>query len=114
KDTLLSGKSLKVDISMLKLFHKEIEINEVKLDKITAKVSRVLPDTTFNFQFIVDAFISKQKTPPKKADTSALNMNVKYVQLDQIRMVFKDVITGNDMDVWIGHFETSIDTFDVS
>src|ERR1700710_2875127 len=56
KDTLLYGGSLKVDISMMKLLHNEVEVNDIKLNSITAKVSRVLPDTAFNFQFIVDAF----------------------------------------------------------
>src|SRR5436853_5269477 len=34
KDTLLAGGRLKVDISMMKLLHSEVEINEVKLDRI--------------------------------------------------------------------------------
>ncbi|MEO5997335.1 MAG: hypothetical protein ABIN89_11365, partial [Chitinophagaceae bacterium] len=114
KDTLLFGGSLKVDISMMKLLHNEIEVNDVKLNQITAKISRVLPDTAFNFQFIVDAFASKEKEPAPKSDTSSLNINVKYVQLDKIRLVFKDVITGNDVDVWLQHFETDIDKFDLN
>jgi translocation and assembly module TamB len=114
KDTLLYGGSLKVDISMMKLLHHEVEVNDIKLNQITAKVNRVLPDTAFNFQFILDAFASKEKTPPPKADTSSLNINIKYVQLDKIRLVFKDVITGNDDDIFLQHFETNIDKFDLS
>ncbi len=114
KDTLLYGGSLKVDISMLKLLHNEIEVNNIKLNQLTAKVSRVLPDTAFNFQYIVDAFASKEKKPEHKADTSSLNINIKYVQLDKIRLVYKDVITGNDMDVFFKHFETNIDKFDLN
>src|SRR5215207_1355155 len=61
KDTLLAGGKIKVDISMMKLLDNEIEINEVKLDRITAKVIRILPDTVYNFQFIIDAFSSEKK-----------------------------------------------------
>lgn len=114
KDTLLFGGSLKVDVSMLKLLHSEIEVNDVRLDKVTAKVTRVLPDTTFNFQFIVDAFASPEKTPEPKADTSSLKINVRFVQLDKIRLVYNDIVTGNDVDVWIQHFETDIDKFDLN
>jgi len=114
KDTLLSGGRLKVDINMMKLLNSEIEVNQIKLEELTAKVTRVLPDTTFNFQFIVDAFASKEKTPKEKTDTSALKMDINFVQMDKIRLVFNDVITGNDMDVWLGHFETSIDKFDIN
>jgi translocation and assembly module TamB len=114
KDTLLYAGSLKVDISMMKLLHKEIEVNDIKLNKVTAKVTRILPDTAFNFQFIVDAFASKEKTPAPKADTSSLNINIKYVQLDKIKLLYKDVVTGNDMDVLLKHFETNIDKFDLN
>lgn len=65
KDTLLSGGRLKIDIAMMKLLDSEIEVNEIKLDEITAKVSRLLPDTTYNFQFIVDAFASGEKNRKK-------------------------------------------------
>lgn len=113
KDTLLAGGRLKVDISMLKLLYNEIEINSLKLDRFTAKVSRTLPDTTYNFQFIIDAFAGEKKVKDE-SDTASLNMNVKYVQLDKIRLVYKDVITGNDVDLWLGHFDTNIDKFDLS
>lgn len=50
----------------------------------------------------------------KKSDTAALKINVKHVQLNKIRLVYKDVITGNDMDVWLGYFDTRIDKFDLN
>src|SRR6476620_10252374 len=58
KDTLVAGNQLKVDIDMFKLLSSEIQINEINLNGITTKIKRELPDTTFNFQFIVDAFAS--------------------------------------------------------
>ena len=94
KDTLLFGGSLKVDISMMKLLHKEVEVNDIRLNQLTAKVSRVLPDTAFNFQFIIDAFASKAVTPSPAADTSSLNINIRYVQLDKIRLLYNDAVTG--------------------
>ena len=68
KDTLLYGGELKVDISMLRLLKSDIEIQEIALNNITAKVKRLPPDSTFNFQFILDAFMSDpHKTfPPQK------------------------------------------------
>lgn len=114
KDTLLSGGRIKVDISMLKLLDNEVQVNDIKMDRLTAKVSRVLPDTTFNFQFIVDAFASGDSKPKKKTDSSTLSIDIKDVQLDKIRLVYKDVVTGNDMNVWFNHFETSIDKIDLN
>jgi translocation and assembly module TamB len=112
KDTLLSGGRLAVDISLFKLISSEIEINEIHLEEITAKVKRQLPDTTFNFQFIIDAFAPAQPTATTPKDTAAVKMAIKSVLLDKVRLIYQDVITGNDMDVWINDFATRIDVFD--
>lgn len=111
KDTLIAGKQLKVDIDMLKLLSSEVQINEINLNGITAKIKRQLPDTTFNFQFIVDAFASPTKTPEKK-DTSAMKMAINKIIVDKTRLVYFDVLTGNDVDVYLNHFDTRISTFD--
>jgi len=113
KDTLLSGGKVKVDIDLFKLFSNEIVINELNLESITAKVKRILPDTVYNFQFIVDAF-TPAKQPVNNTEKAALKMAIDYITLDKIRMIYKDVITGNDMDLWLGHFDSRIKTFDPS
>ncbi|MEO6915485.1 MAG: hypothetical protein ABI151_07325, partial [Chitinophagaceae bacterium] len=41
KDTLIYGKKIKVDISMLKLLDNEVEVNDLRLNQITAKVKRL-------------------------------------------------------------------------
>ena len=55
KDTLISGGTLKVDISMLKLLTNEVQIKEINFEDVTAKIKRVNQDTVFNFQFVVNA-----------------------------------------------------------
>ncbi|MDQ4141723.1 MAG: AsmA family protein, partial [Bacteroidota bacterium] len=113
KDTLLAGHQLKVDIDMFRLLHKEIQINEINLNGITTKIKRQLPDTIFNYQFIVDAFAGTPKEQPAKIDTSApMKMAVDKIIVDKTRMVYFDVVTGNDVDVYLNHFDTRIDTFD--
>jgi translocation and assembly module TamB len=114
KDTLFSAGLIHVDMKMWQLLHGNIDIDELKLQDLTAKVRRELPDTSFNFQFIIDAFASKDKEAPVKKDTSSLKMALRSVTLDNIRLVYKDVVTGNDAEVWIGHSETKMDVFDPS
>lgn len=113
KDTLLYGGSIKADIALLKLLSGEVIVKEVRLSDITAKIKRVLPDTAFNFQFIIDAFAPAQPTP---VDTTAapLVMDIDDVYLDNCRAVYKDVITGNDMTVGIGSFAAGIDSLDLN
>ena len=114
KDTLLSGGALKVDISMMKLLKSQVEINQVQLSDITAKVKRVLPDTVYNFQFIIDAFATADTVQTNPADTSAVNVSVKDVDLDNIRLVYNDAVSGSDMNVWLDHFDTEMDEFDLN
>ena len=73
KDTLLSGGSIKANLDIFKLFSNEVQINSFEFTDITAKIKRQLPDTTFNFQFIVDAFAPAQPTP---VDTAAAQMQM--------------------------------------
>ena len=104
KDTLLSGEKIEIGVNMWKLFHSELAIGEVKLEGITCKIKRELPDTAFNFQFIVNAFASKTPASPKSpADTASFAVTLKSLQLDSVRLVYKDVVTGNDVETWIGH-----------
>jgi translocation and assembly module TamB len=111
KDTLIAGKQLKVDLDMWKLLHSQVQINEINLNQITTKIKRQLPDTVFNYQFIVDAFASPTSTPTKK-DTAAMQMAIDKIIVDKTHLVFFDVITGNDVDIYLNHFDTHIATFD--
>src|SRR5215213_8377537 len=97
KDTLLYGGRLAVDISLFKLISSELEINEIQLENITAKVKRQLPDTTFNFQFIIDAFAPADAKKTTTTESAAMKMAIKSVLLNKVRVLYKDVITGNDM-----------------
>lgn len=112
KDTLLSGRSIKVNVNMWKLIHSYIAINKIELDGITAKIKRQLPDTTFNFQFIADAFAGAPEKQSAKKDTTALKISLNELLLKKIRLVYKDVVTGNDVETWIGHSDTKFDKID--
>ncbi|HEY5408878.1 MAG TPA: translocation/assembly module TamB domain-containing protein [Ginsengibacter sp.] len=114
KDTLLYGGELDVDISMFKLLKGEINIQEIAVDHVVAKIKRLPPDSTFNFQFIVDAFASAPSSSTDKKDTSSAKMNIDRIIINNTRIVYKDAFTGNDMDLAIGHFDTKISTFDPS
>ncbi|MEO9003410.1 MAG: translocation/assembly module TamB domain-containing protein, partial [Ginsengibacter sp.] len=114
KDTLIYGGEIKVDIDMFQLLRNNIQIKEIYLDDILAKVKRLPPDSAFNFQFIVDAFSSEEKKTPEKEDTSTLKMNIERILVKKTRIIYKDLLSGNDMDLAIGQLDTKITTFDPS
>ena len=109
KDTLLSGGSIKANIDLFALLSNKVEVKDIQLTDITAKVKRVLPDTAFNFQFIIDAFVPT--TPvADTTQTAPMELNVDHVGLDNVRIIYQDVVTGNDMFAAINDLSLRIDT----
>jgi translocation and assembly module TamB len=112
KDTLLSGGKIEANLDLFKLiFKNQMDIQSISLDNITAKIKRQLPDTAFNFQFVVDAFTTKD-TIITNADTSSYFISIPSVELNKIRIIYKDTITGTDAEAWLDHLDTRIDKMD--
>lgn len=117
KDTLLYAEKLSVDISLFKLLKNTIEINNIELKNIRANVKRVNPDTSFNFSFLVDAFMSEQQKPEEKVDkdtTSTLKFSVDKVLFEDIGITYRDDVAGNDVKLHLGEFKTKIRDFDLN
>jgi hypothetical protein len=113
-DTLLAGRKLAVDISMFALLNQKVEVNDVTLEGIRANIYRLGADTAYNFQYIVDAFVTPPDTTKKKDTTSAgFAIDVKHVRLSKILATFKDDQTGMDTYLYLGDFETNIKRFDL-
>ena len=75
-DTLLYADKLAARINIWNLLDNQLSIESVHLDNFTAKVYRATPDTTFNFQFIIDAFAptdTVKKEPSKNPLKIAIN-----------------------------------------
>ncbi|WP_132055859.1 translocation/assembly module TamB domain-containing protein [Pseudocnuella soli] len=109
KDTLVSGGSIKTRLALRKLLNNELEINYLELENITAKIKRVLPDTTFNFQFIVDAFTPKTTTVDTTT-TAPMKMALDRLTLDNVVFQMADDVTGSNMRVRIGGAEARMDS----
>lgn len=87
-DTLLYGNKLGVEIRLLSIGDKKLELDLTKLDGITCKLQKYKGEKDLNFQFIADYFAS----PGAPRDTSKSNFTIKYgdLHLSNVRFVFKD------------------------
>lgn len=112
-DTLVAGEKLRVDISMLKLLRNTVEIQRIDLQGITAKIDRTLPDSAFNFDYIIKAFVSEQQEPPPPDSSAPLKFNIDRVNLDRIRFLYHDEVVGMGASVNLNHLDTRIETFDL-
>lgn len=108
-DTLVSGKRLYVDLDMYDLIKGDIGINKVELEDINANINRVLPDTTFNFQFIVDAFAGTDTTTVDTAASKPLKMRLDQISLKNVRFSYRDAVIGTDAS---GNIDSALVKFD--
>lgn len=114
QDTLLAGDTLKVDISLMKLLSNQVEINEIDLRGIRANVSRTMPDSTFNFDYIINAFMGdQQKDAPPADSAAAMKFSIDKINLDRIRVDYKDAVISSDIAFSLGHFDTRIKEFNL-
>jgi translocation and assembly module TamB len=113
QDTLFSASKLGIDLGMWKLLHGDIAINDFQLEQATIKIKRLLPDTSYNFQYIVDAFASKNKEPVEPKDSKPTQISINKIELDKISFLFQDTITGNNLKVFLNHFSIKVDRIDL-
>ncbi|OJV17635.1 MAG: translocation/assembly module TamB [Dyadobacter sp. 50-39] len=107
-DTLVAGKRLYVDLDMYSLIKGDIGINKVELEEVNANINRVLPDTTFNFQFIVNAFAG-DTTVVDTTPSKPLNMRLDQISLKKVRFSYRDAVIGTDAS---GNIDSAVVKFD--
>ncbi len=113
-DTLVSGGRLRIDIDMMALLQSKVSVNQVEMEHIRLNVSRTLPDTTFNFKYLLDAFSSK--SPQATPDTAAapMTINLGSVGLRDVRIKYKDDVTGADVNAYVDSLNAKVDALDIA
>jgi len=114
RDTLVAGEAIKVDINMMKLLKSTVEIQQLEATGITAKIRRSMPDSSFNFDYIIKAFASPESTKAKTDTSSAMVFNMDKVIFDRFHVVYADDVIGTSADVYLKHFDTRIKKFDLT
>lgn len=106
-DTLLAGKKLSVNISLLQLMNDKVELNSVDLQGITLNLSRNSA-AVFNFDYILKAFSS-----PVDTTKTPMVVSLDKINLDQTMVKFADDFSSNDFYLNLDHLDTRIRTFDL-
>ena len=65
KDTLLYAGNLNLGVNLWGLFKHKVVVNDINLDHWTVNIERLLPDSNFNYAFVVKAFVSENTSPEK-------------------------------------------------
>lgn len=110
-DTLLYAHRLFVDINMFRIFSGDITVNQLQMDGLVANVNRSLPDTTFNFNFIIKAFASQSKEPDTSKSSSKFAIH--DIDLKQFRIRYQDAVTGYNSSLSFDRFKTRFRIFNL-
>lgn len=116
QDTLLSVQSLAVDVNLLGLFSNEINLTNISIDSLTTHITRTLPDSSFNFDFVLNALSSESNSVKSDPDTSTKsNWKIQFgrINLQNIYATYDDEVSGLDLNLRIGVLDASIDEFDL-
>lgn len=89
-DTLLFGGELRVDMAMLQLLSGDVNINRVYLADTYLNLKRTASDSGYNFQFLVDAFSSKESTDTTQKPK---NLTIQSIEWKNIRMQITDQLS---------------------
>lgn len=118
-DTLLSGGLMRVDLDMLGLLQSRVAINQVELAKMRVNITRTLPDTAFNFNFLIDAFTADEPSAkPKKTtvNTTAAPLDIALtgLALRDVGITYHDDVAGAEVRAAVDTLGVKFDAADVS
>lgn len=93
---LLFSKSLKIRYNLLAFLNNELRVNGLEWDSAIVNIYRNPGDSTFNYQFIQDAFVSKDNVPDTLSEETGttLQAHIKDVTLRKMRLRFMDAKGG--------------------
>jgi hypothetical protein len=109
KDTLLYAGAAKVSITDWFFFKDKIVLKYIGLDDALINLHR--SDSVWNYQFLIDYFSGPRK---QNADTSSsvINLDLKVINLKNIRLWQKDEWRGENMLVSVAKLNIHADEFD--
>lgn len=108
KDTLLYAGALKVRITDWFFIKKNIELSYIGLEDAVVNLNR--KDSVWNYQFIIDHFSSSKKE--KDTASGGVTLNLKKVDIQNLRFVQNDLWTGQRTKVSLGGLLLDADNID--
>lgn len=114
-DTLIYSKSLEVDVPLWPIIRgKGISIDQVDWSGLRANILRQDSIQGFNYQFLIDAFASKDTTTTQDTEeTSQTEFDIGEVNFNDFDLVFKDEVTGMDSRLKLGELNLEVEAMDL-
>ena len=110
KDTLLYVHKLRVDINLFHLLKKEAKLDHVLLQDVVLNLKQYDRDSSFNFQYLIDAFSSD--STPKNKPPSDWQFTVNTVDLNHVKTNINLAPSGFSLQGFIGEFSVTANKLD--
>jgi len=112
KDTLLACESIEVNIAMLQLISSKVAISSININGLAANIYRLSPDTSFNFDYIINAFVPIDTLTVAQTEPSSWKISFGNISLNSIRIKYADDVLGYNASLGLSHLNTVVKTFD--
>ena len=111
-DTLISAGELKARVSLTGLFNERIHLTGLSLSDTRANLAQDA-DSTFNFQFIVDAFTSDSTVAAEPTEGKGWTFTVDGIALKAIHFTTDLRPSRMELDLHLGELHLPLEAFDL-
>lgn len=112
-DTLLYVGRLTLNTDLWALTRNTFEVNDLKIDDATISVQQSA-DSTFNFDYIIEAFASSDSIPDSTSESKPWLFNIEDISLRQINARYLDSIQSIEARIVLGQLNVAFNAFDLS
>ena len=112
KDTLIYAGELAINTDLWALTKHTIQLNDIELSDFKGSVNRSDRDSSFNFDYIVEAFAGDSTAAPDTTQ-APWKFTVGDILLEKIQLRFNDELLGNQIALALGTLELEIKQLDL-
>ena len=112
-DTLLYAKKLRVKLSNFSLLHKQVTTHELGLEKARIHLHRPANAVKFNYDFLLDAFASKdsvKKSPVDTISSDPWQVDLHKIHLKNVNLQWLDDREKLYLQTNVGEFKSAFET----
>ncbi len=113
-DTLVYIEQLELDINIPALIKNKLEVNNLLLKKCNLSIVRSLPDSSFNFDFFINAFSNKTQKSANDTTSVPWTMLVHKIEFQNIHANFEDQVNGQKVNCVAGEIQIFPEKIDLS